>query len=329
LNTGLTQVLNDGTNTYTYGLGRISQTNTGIEYFLSDALGSVRQLTNASFTGEQQSNNMVYLRSRYYASGMGRFLTRDTWGGDANSPMSFNRWAYANGNPINLTDPSGRAPISTSPLSLSEIIGNSIGQSDINAMLGLDCAQLSNTVGIDYVALLEGEYGLTILGNEIDTSKAKTFYDAVVQMDNILKREVLTGFNSIFRGSTLVLNKRTKDMIKNNYTYHGATNETTISFNGAPPKENIFHEFGHVFDNIFHDVPTTNLYYTEIYDSTGKFVMGGYYNGKHRQPYIGYLHPCNTTVFACSSEQHPKDMGKGTDDTGDSAIEEWGDLFLN
>jgi len=23
-----------------------------------------------------------------------RFLTRDTWGGDANNPMSFNRWNY-------------------------------------------------------------------------------------------------------------------------------------------------------------------------------------------------------------------------------------------
>ncbi|MCJ7434768.1 MAG: hypothetical protein MUO77_14880 [Anaerolineales bacterium] len=42
---GLTQVLSDGTNTYTYGLGRISQTNTSTEYFLNDALGSVRQLT--------------------------------------------------------------------------------------------------------------------------------------------------------------------------------------------------------------------------------------------------------------------------------------------
>ena len=42
LNTGLTQVLNDGTNAYVYGLGRIAQVNTTTEYFLGDALGSVR-----------------------------------------------------------------------------------------------------------------------------------------------------------------------------------------------------------------------------------------------------------------------------------------------
>jgi hypothetical protein len=45
-----------------------------------------------------------------YAPGMGRFLTRDTWSGDANKPMSLNRWAYTEGNPINSTDPTGNNP---------------------------------------------------------------------------------------------------------------------------------------------------------------------------------------------------------------------------
>jgi hypothetical protein len=48
LNTGLTQALSDGTNTYIYGLGRIAQVNTTTEYFLGDALGSVCQLTDPS-----------------------------------------------------------------------------------------------------------------------------------------------------------------------------------------------------------------------------------------------------------------------------------------
>jgi hypothetical protein len=50
---------------------------------------------------------MVYLRARYYAPGMGRFLTRDTWEADTNSPMSFNRWLYVEGNPVNRADPTG------------------------------------------------------------------------------------------------------------------------------------------------------------------------------------------------------------------------------
>jgi hypothetical protein len=48
LNTGLTQILSDETNTYLYGTGRIAQVNTTTEYFLGDALGSIRQLTDAS-----------------------------------------------------------------------------------------------------------------------------------------------------------------------------------------------------------------------------------------------------------------------------------------
>ena len=138
LNTGLTQILSDGTNTYLYGLGRIAQTNTSTEYYLGDALGSVRQLvdsdgvitlakfyapygevvysagtaqTSYGFTGETTDvNGLVYLRARYYAPGEGRFLSRDTWAGDIYRPLSINKWQYVYSNPANLTDPSGYFP---------------------------------------------------------------------------------------------------------------------------------------------------------------------------------------------------------------------------
>lgn len=139
LASGLTQVLADGTHTYLYGNGRIAQyTGTTPEYFLTDALGSVRQLTDASgsvtlakgyqpygevlesegnantaygFTGEwADSTGMVYLRARYYEPGNGRFITRDTWGGDQMQPLSYNAWLYVYSNPVNLTDPSGMSP---------------------------------------------------------------------------------------------------------------------------------------------------------------------------------------------------------------------------
>jgi uncharacterized protein RhaS with RHS repeats len=51
---------------------------------------------------------MVYLRARYYAPTDGRFLSRDTWEGDANKPMSYNAWLYTYANPVNLTDSSGK-----------------------------------------------------------------------------------------------------------------------------------------------------------------------------------------------------------------------------
>ena len=49
INNSLSQVLSDGTNRYLYGMGRIAQqTPTGLQYFLPDALGSVRQLSDAA-----------------------------------------------------------------------------------------------------------------------------------------------------------------------------------------------------------------------------------------------------------------------------------------
>jgi RHS repeat-associated protein len=141
LNSGLTQVLNDGNYDYLYGVGRIAQKVTPYltEYYLTDALGSVRQVASSAgevtlskrydpygwvldfeggsnpsfgFTGEMQdSTGMVYLRARYYAPTDGRFLSRDTWEGDANNPMSYNAWLYTYANPILYTDPSGFDPL--------------------------------------------------------------------------------------------------------------------------------------------------------------------------------------------------------------------------
>ena len=45
-----------------------------------------------------------------YSPSDGRFLTRDTWMGDYNRPLSLNRWGYTSANPVNYTDPSGHDP---------------------------------------------------------------------------------------------------------------------------------------------------------------------------------------------------------------------------
>jgi RHS repeat-associated protein len=56
------------------------------------------------------STQLLYLRARQYASKTGRFLTKDTWAGDYNKPLSLNHWIYTAGNPINFTDPTGNDP---------------------------------------------------------------------------------------------------------------------------------------------------------------------------------------------------------------------------
>jgi len=65
------------------------------------------------YTGEYSGdyNELLYLRARHYAPGMGRFLTRDTWGGNTGKPMSYNKWIYGYSDPVKNTDPTGHFPL--------------------------------------------------------------------------------------------------------------------------------------------------------------------------------------------------------------------------
>ena len=130
INNSISQVLSDGSSTYLYGLGRIGQQNiVGWQYYLGDALGSVRQLTNPAgtiiqarsyepfgkqlsaagnpltkygFTGEwTDPTNLVYLRARYYDPATGRFLSKDPIGGLIVLPGTLNLYTYVSNNPIN------------------------------------------------------------------------------------------------------------------------------------------------------------------------------------------------------------------------------------
>jgi RHS repeat-associated protein len=123
---GLPLLLQDGTNTYVYGLDLISiHDGSDMTYRLGDGLGSTVNLadedgelvgeytydaygnerdqtgeeTEFSFAGEQNDpNGLDFLRARYYDPEIGRFLGGDPAGGG---------YDYAANNPISLTDPSG------------------------------------------------------------------------------------------------------------------------------------------------------------------------------------------------------------------------------
>ncbi len=144
--TGLPQVLGEitGSNELLYAYGpdglhaqqRYSNgAALGVEYVLNDGLGSAKGLATGAgsitsatsfdawgnprfkvgtsssgmgFTGEQQfSDGTVHLRARSYLPAIGRFLQRDSFAGFVARPQSLNRYAYVEGNPGNMVDPSG------------------------------------------------------------------------------------------------------------------------------------------------------------------------------------------------------------------------------
>jgi RHS repeat-associated protein len=138
--TGVPEMLYDGQYAYLVGHDTLgwegARTPMGpVEwtYVLPDALGSVRQETDATgavtalrewspygeelggaqtglgYTGEWLDTGvgLQYLRARWYQPQVGRLTQADSWEGDLIYPQSLNRWAYVEGNPIKFTDPLG------------------------------------------------------------------------------------------------------------------------------------------------------------------------------------------------------------------------------
>jgi RHS repeat-associated protein len=140
---GLEVVIDDGARRYVWGPGlayAVTTTGGAVDMVHADGLGSVRALTDATgvvtqtyeydaygsltvangsrtqpfgYTGEpRDSTGLVHLRARMYDPTIGRFMSRDSFAGLAELPLSQNRHAYVHGNPVNETDPSGHSPCS-------------------------------------------------------------------------------------------------------------------------------------------------------------------------------------------------------------------------
>ena len=73
----------------------------------------------------------VYLRARYYQPSVGRFITRDTYTGESNEPLSLHLYTYCYNNPIMYSDMDGNCPVIDWVKSLwNRITGGSKSNSD-------------------------------------------------------------------------------------------------------------------------------------------------------------------------------------------------------
>ena len=84
-------------------------------YFgFGEELSTTSTTETKRFTGHERDfhtpgsrDDLDYMHARYYKAHMGRFLTVDPVVGRPEAPGSWNRYAYALGNPVRYTDPNG------------------------------------------------------------------------------------------------------------------------------------------------------------------------------------------------------------------------------
>ena len=125
---------------------------TAPRFIHGDVRGSVRALTDAAgtvsgtrtysmdgeitdetgittpfgYTGEPHENGRVYLRQRWMMPSTTRMMSPDPFAGIQAQPDSFNPYAYAYGDPVNLADPSGLNPSVSEQLMVNFMIASMI-----------------------------------------------------------------------------------------------------------------------------------------------------------------------------------------------------------
>ncbi len=76
----------------------------GEETTMSGSMASGRGYTGHRLDSE---TGLVYMNARYYDPELGRFISSDDFVPNPNNPQTFNKYAYADNNPISNVDPSG------------------------------------------------------------------------------------------------------------------------------------------------------------------------------------------------------------------------------
>lgn len=190
----------------------ISDSGVGTRFLLSDQRQSVRAETNAAstltarrvydawgnteaqagafttpfgFTGQRQldaaDGGLVHLGARHYDPALSRFLQPDAFAGVPTRPQSLNRYAYAEGNPIRLADPSGHVAVDVE-MGVKGVIGSM--DAFINGMIVLPVGLYNagvfvrNAGGasvpyapiVNYMANFREAIGTSVPGLEQDTA---------------------------------------------------------------------------------------------------------------------------------------------------------------
>ena len=209
-----------------------------------------------AFSGD--STQLLYLRARHYAPGMGRFLTRDTWRGDADLPMSHNAWLYAFGNPFNHVDPTGNFPASVTFSGQWPDLAKSAVEEAVTSVARKFSRYIHGGPDFAFTQVygqIDFEWNTNCYGCRpkicIDNNK----YDGTMK-DPTTGYEVSCTPKGGFTNSASSITFASMFLTADGQNYlSNATSEKL--------RNNVVHELGHAFDDLLNDYPSTLLGLTQ------------------------------------------------------------------
>ncbi|PKM41649.1 MAG: hypothetical protein CVV03_12020 [Firmicutes bacterium HGW-Firmicutes-8] len=120
--------------------------------------GRINLNNTFGYTGEMwdEESNLLYLRARYYEPETGRFLSRDSYEGELENPLSKHLYAYVR-NPVNHIDPTGHWGANIhhdKTLELAKEVGFNDDEAEIIAKYdqGIDTSAHGLTTGMTGIA---------------------------------------------------------------------------------------------------------------------------------------------------------------------------------
>ena len=171
---------------YVYGNDLISQERNGEKSFYHvDGLGSTRALSDTSglatdryiydafgqvltkigdtsnsylYTGEQRDDNLGldYLRARYLDVKTGRFVSRDSFEGFISDPVTLHLYLYANSNPVNNIDPSGKISLAQEAFLRTTLVSALSSAVISGGITGITTKSLKAAAGAAVIGFLSG-----------------------------------------------------------------------------------------------------------------------------------------------------------------------------
>ena len=216
--------------------------------------------------------------------------------------QGWDRYAYVNNNPLRYTDPSGH-----------EIAcGNEISASECKKERRISKANTAT----DWKRLIKGDFGITMSDNKHnwDVKNLILVYFGLEQIDSLFGGKI----KSIVGDSVFQLDGNVAGH------YSGYTQGRTITFytGTTVPEQNLYHEFGHLLDNIYNDTFTNSLRGDPHVSKDGSYLYGG--------DNLGIINS-NATLKNPSRVGDPNWVG-GIDSlqhpSGDP-VEQWADMLAN